>query len=509
MGKTYHLPDRKGRYSSFLKEENSCYNYVWGAQNSPPSGRRGGTRKGDGVVGLSISKFLNFFIFKFTLALSLSIFNFQFSIAQNINPRPGERIFVKGGVAEVAAQNRRGVNLAEMTPDSLFRFMAALDSLRADGIRFNRAETDSIVTALIDRTAPEGDTLDQQELADLIARRKKLTLNSATVRRFMDDPAFIGRYIDGGADTLIPKFAMNDTLSRREKRRLARLDPNAYRHSFVFRDSIKLSPVVALSIPLPGFSQLYNKQAWKIPILYGSVAAGVGVYSWQTREYKPLKREYDRLIALRSGMTESGAAWESYKAEVTGVQSRMIQHNTYRQLALGFAAASYMYFLVDGTLNYPGTATNVKKATTLAMVFPGAGQVYNKTYWKLPIVVGGTAILGYVVNWNNRGYQRFKTAYTQRMDGIDETVDEFDGQYGDSFLINQRDAYRRSRDLCMIFLGLFYIVQVIDAHATAHMTTYDVSDDLTRFEFTPSMDRLYSYQAGSVNTFGFSFSMRF
>jgi hypothetical protein len=166
---------------------------------------------------------------------------------------------------------------------------------------------------------------------------------------------------------------------------------------------------------------------------------------------------------------------------------------------------------MDGTINYPGTATNVKKATTLAMVLPGAGQVYNKTYWKLPIVIGGSAILAYVVNWNNRGYQRFKTAYNYRLDGIDETVDEFEASgWSDKRLANLRDSYRRNRDLSMIFLGLFYIIQVIDAHATAHMQSYDVSDDLARVSFEPSMDRLYSHRVGgAVNTYGFSLTMRF
>jgi hypothetical protein len=431
---------------------------------------------------------------------------------QNINPKPGERIFVRGGVAEVAAQNRAGVNLAAMTPDSLYRFMAALDSVRADGRRFNRAETDSIVTSLIDRTSPAGDSLDEQGLADLLNRRKALTLNSATVRRFMDDPAFIARYIDGGADTLIPKFARIDTLTKREKRRLARLDPNAYRHSAVFRDSMKLSPMVAVSVVVPGFSQLYNRQAWKIPVLYGSVAAGIGLYAWQNKLYKPYKQQYDRMIGYREKVQSvGGAEWEHYKQTMTELQSGMIRHNTYRQLAMGFAALSYMYFLVDGTMNYPGTATNVKKATTLAMVLPGAGQAYNRTYWKLPIVVGGTAILAYVVGWNNRGYQRFKTAYNFRIDDIDATVDEFEAVgWPDSRLENLRDSYRRNRDLSIIFLGLFYIVQVIDAHATAHMKTYDVSDDLTRVTFEPAMDRLYSYRLGGpVNTYGFSLALRF
>jgi hypothetical protein len=432
--------------------------------------------------------------------------------AQNVNPRVGERIFVRGGIAEVSAENKGGINLAEMTPDSLYRFMAALDSIRNDGIRFNRAETDSIVTSLVDRTAPAGDSLDDQGMAELVARRKTLTLNSATVRRFMDDPAFIARYIDGGADTLITRFAAPDTLSKREKRLLARRDPNAYRHSAIFRDSMPLSRMTAISLVVPGFSQLYNEQYWKIPVLYGTVAAGVGVYAWQTKLYKPYRQQYDLLIGQRNSFGEGGSPeYERYKATMSELQSNMIRHNTNRQIALGFAAASYMYFLVDGNLNYEGTVTDVKKATTLAMVFPGAGQVYNKQYWKLPIVVGGFSILGYVVNWNNRSYQRFLTAYNYREDGKDETVDEFVGTaYGPDDMLRYANSSRRNRDLSIIFLGLFYIVQVVDAHASAHMKTYDVSDDLTRVSFTPSMERFYSQRlGGEVNSMGFSLSVRF
>ena len=75
-------------------------------------------------------------------ALSLSTVNFQLSTAQNINPKPGERIAVRGGIAEISAENKARVNLAAMTPDSLYRFMAAVDSLRADGVRFDRTGTD-------------------------------------------------------------------------------------------------------------------------------------------------------------------------------------------------------------------------------------------------------------------------------------------------------------------------------------------------------------------------------
>jgi hypothetical protein len=415
-------------------------------------------------------------------------------------------------VAEVAAENRARVSLAAMTPDSLYRFMAALDSVRADGILFDRRLTDSIVMAHLDKTPPAGDTLDEQGMAELIARRRTLTLNSATVRRFMDDPSFIARYIDGGADTLIPKFARIDTLTKRQKRRLARQDSTAFRHSPIFRDTIRLSRMTLYSIPLPGFSQLYNKQYLKIPILYGTVAAGVGVYAWQTKLYKPYKRQYDAFIG-QNEMLKGGADYERYKTTMIELQSGMIRHNTNRQLAIGFAAASYMYFLVDGALNYAGTATDVKKATTLATVFPGAGQLYNRTYWKIPVVMGGFSVLAYVVNWNNRGYQRFKLAYDQRQDGIDSTVDEFvNTRFTETDLLQQRNAFRRSRDLSIIFLSLFYILQMVDAHATSHMQAYDISDDLSRVNLSlePAMERLYTHRpGGGGNTYGLTMTMRF
>ncbi len=309
-----------------------------------------------------------------TIAVLLSA---AVSSAQNIRPGVGERITITGGIAETAVENKAGVELGAMTPDSLYRYMSAIDSLRGDGIRFNRAETDSLVTSLIDRTSPTGDTLSGEEMAELIALRKTLTLNSSTVRRFLDDRAFTSRYLDGGVDTLLPKLIPPDTLSRRQKRLLARRDTTAYRYNNIFRDSIKLSPMIAISMVVPGFSQFYNEDYWKIPILYGTVAAGVGLFAWQNKQYKPYKRAYDYYYDRR--IDEGSPGYDRYKATMVDLQSNMIRHNTYRQLAIGLAAASYIYFLVDGTLNYSGTVDHVKKATTLATICPGAGQVYNKT----------------------------------------------------------------------------------------------------------------------------------
>jgi hypothetical protein len=446
---------------------------------------------------------------------SFFIFHFSFFIfsaaGQNVTPKDGDRIFVRGGVAEIAVENKGNVRLSLMTPDSLYRYMAGIDSIRNDGIHFDRTKTDSIVTAMIDRTSPTGDSLLEEEVADLVAERKLRPLNSSTVRHFMDDREFLNRYIGGGTDTLIRKLALIDTtgLSKREKRRLMRADTTLYRYNEIFRDSIKLSPMVALSIPVPGFSQFYNEQYWKIPVLYGTVAAGVGLWAWQTKAYKPYRKLYDYhvLRPIQSGQP----GYDQYKNTMTELQGNMIHHNTYRQLAMGFAAASYIYFLMDGTLNYKGYVDDVKKATTLATVCPGAGQIYNQTYWKLPIVIGGAATLIYCIDWNNRGYQRYLRAYTAETDGDDATINEL-AQYnmGASELQNQKNSFRRNRDLCIILTGLFYVIQIIDAHATAHMKTYDVSDDLSNVSVQPYMDNLYSQRAGgNGSVFGMSLNITF
>ena len=192
---------------------------------------------------------------------------------------------------------------------------------------------------------------------------------------------------------------------------------------------------------------------------------------------------------------------------------------------LGLTVASYIYFLGDAAVNYRYDASPVKKATTLATIFPGAGQVYNKSYWKLPFVVGGLATTIYTIDWNNRGYQRFKKAYSLRS-AYDKALeayqkdpennpdpgkskDEFGGRYSAEFLKNLKDNYRRNRDLCIIITAGLYVLQIIDAHVDAHLKSYDISDDLS-VEFTPAVNYVYSPTVGGHRpTFGFNFNLNF
>lgn len=242
-------------------------------------------------------------------------------------------------------------------------------------------------------------------------------------------------------------------------------------------DSMGLSRVCWLSLPLPGFGQIYNKQYWKLGILYPVVGATTTMFVLEHKKYKPLKAQYDQYL-IDNGYFRT--------PKLDEIQTKLIRHNTLQQIYAGLAIASYIYFIGDAAINYStNEVSNIKKATTLSTICPGAGQIYNKSYWRVPIIIGGMASTIYTIDWNNRGYQRFKTAYALRVDyekNPDKypngSADEFRGAYTSTFLKNLKDSYRRNRDLCILLTAGVYILNIIDAHVDAHLKDFDISDDL-------------------------------
>ena len=242
-------------------------------------------------------------------------------------------------------------------------------------------------------------------------------------------------------------------------------------------DSMSLSKVCWLSLPLPGFGQIYNKQYWKLGVLYPVVGGATTMFALEHKKYKPLKAEYDQYLIDYGYMRTP---------ELDKLQTKMIRHNTMQQIYAGVAIAAYIYFIGDAAVNYStNEVSSVKKATTLSTICPGAGQIYNKSYWRVPIVIGGLASTIYTIDWNNRGYQRFKTAYALSVDyekNPDKypngAPDEFRGAYSSTFLKNLKDSYRRNRDMCILLTAGVYILQIIDAHVDAHLKDFDISDDL-------------------------------
>ena len=352
---------------------------------------------------------------------------------------------------------------------------------------------------------------DSIRIARLVDTLKKLTPDSLTtigedVRKQLPDSLRKSIFGNLKRDSLaLDSLAKDTTLSERQRKRLERRENRVP----FFSDSMSFRRVCLTSTVLPGFGQIYNKQYWKLPILYGTVGASLGLCLWSNSKYKPLKTQFDLLTDESLVRTP----------ELNLLQREMIKYNTMRQVFMVSTIASYLYFLGDACLKYSTSeVSHINRATTLSMMCPGAGQIFNKSYWRVPIVVGGFATTIYCIDWNNRGYQRFKKAYRLKTEYDTNpdlypngSPDEFGGRYSTSFLKNLRNSYRRNRDLCIILTAGLYILQIVDAHVDAHLRDYDISKDLT-VSLTPaigySYNRMSPYSGGGA-TLGMNLSLTF
>ncbi|MBF9254369.1 hypothetical protein I2I11_13770 [Pontibacter sp. 172403-2] len=123
------------------------------------------------------------------------------------------------------------------------------------------------------------------------------------------------------------------------------------------------------------------------------------------------------------------------------------------------------------------------KAAFYSAVFPGGGQIYNKSYWKLPIIYGTVAVLGYYLIDNNNKYQDFRLAAIQRADSTDKYVSSpiygINVSRGSQNIRFARDYYRRNRDLTILLSIGFYGLQIAEAYVHAYLKDFDVSEDLS------------------------------
>ena len=368
------------------------------------------------------------------------------------------------------------------------------------------------------RTINQGGLVPIDSVALLRAKAQAAARRDSLYYQFLDSIA-AGEYADYKSVPVATRDSVRKVIAERVKRdsmihskgdsispdgRRIRLNKKGEVRKPFISDSMGLSRVCLLSVPLPGFGQIYNKQYWKLGILYPVVGASVGMFVHENKQYKPLKAQYDQYLIDNGYMRTE---------ELDRIQASLIRHNTMQQIYAGIAIATYIYFIGDAAVNYStNEVSQVKKATTLSTICPGAGQIYNKSYWRVPIVIGGLASTIYTVDWNNRGYKRFKTAYALRVD-YDKNpdkypngaADEFRGQYSATFLKNLKDSYRRNRDLCIILTAGIYLLQIMDAHVDAHLQDYDISDDLS-MNMEPFVGLSYD---GSQPTFGVNMSLKF
>ena len=125
-----------------------------------------------------------------------------------------------------------------------------------------------------------------------------------------------------------------------------------------------------------------------------------------------------------------------------------------------------------------------RKAAILSATLPGLGQIYNKKYWKIPIIYAGLLTSAYYINDNNVQYKLYKDAYLKRLDNNQDN-DDFVGEYSSGDLLILKDFYRRNREVSILCFVGTYIINVLDASVDAHLFDYDISEDIS-LQITPT-----------------------
>ena len=116
-----------------------------------------------------------------------------------------------------------------------------------------------------------------------------------------------------------------------------------------------------------------------------------------------------------------------------------------------------------------------KRAGLYSAIIPGAGQVYTKKYWKVPIIYAGLITSAYYFKQNQDLYDLYKGTYINRLDG--NTADNLD--YNNASLITLTEFYRRNREVSALLFTLTYILNIVDASVSAHLFDYDVTEDIS------------------------------
>ena len=209
------------------------------------------------------------------------------------------------------------------------------------------------------------------------------------------------------------------------------------------KNEIKIGTMAAGSALVIGGCQIYNKDYWKLPIVYGAIGGGIG----------------------------------------TGVYYKIQGRDDIAKYCWIGAGVAYWATMMDGVVNYqPSVYPHAGKATLYSILCPGLGQIYNKEYWKLPIYLGGMAAAVHFYTDFRNNYERYRRIYIEAT----EKGSEYQGPITADQALYYRDVYRRYRDYSILAIGLVYLLQVIDANVFTYMHNFEVDDDLA-VKFTPTV----------------------
>lgn len=133
--------------------------------------------------------------------------------------------------------------------------------------------------------------------------------------------------------------------------------------------------------------------------------------------------------------------------------------------------------IVDSTL-VKSSVHSPRKATIYSSIIPGMGQVYNRKYWKLPLIYGAMGASAYLGIQFTQQVRDTRAAYHLKKDSEGSAVDPYPNYTTDQIL-NDLDDFKKRRDIAFVACGAFYVLNIMDAAVDAHFFNFDVSDDLS------------------------------
>ncbi|MFC2137083.1 DUF5683 domain-containing protein [Bacteroidota bacterium] len=296
---------------------------------------------------------------------------------------------------------------------------------------------------------------------------------------------------------------------------------------------------------LPGLSPIKNKKYWKIPIYYSGYTALTITAINNNNKLKNAEELY--LNTYSNYLPYSYNAINTENENLLEYLDQRNKYKFYRNASIAGIGLLYMINLADGIKPEYEHYHCPLKAGLYSAFLPGLGQIYNQEYWKLPLVYIGIGVFAYFINYNHVEYLKYLQAYLISEDQIEKefAIDYFDNNYngkyhspenqkkidkwnlrkdevfkletfywvkyveerynGDNdFLLEYKDRWKRNRDLNIIGISAFYLVNIIDASVFAHLSDYDVTDDLV-IKIKP---KLSTFSANYLE-YGILFTMNF
>lgn len=279
-------------------------------------------------------------------------------------------------------------------------------------------------------------------------------------------------------------------------------------------DTVKYNPNRALLWALlPGCGQWYNKQHWKTPV-FAATIAGLTALTIATR------LQYNKYNNRYNGVLGNYAVGIDDATELKPLQEKKYKALRRYNFSLNSLIIFYGVNLADAYLNAHiqnervTTKRSPVKAAYRAMVLPGWGQVYNRKYWKIPIVYTGFAAAGTALYLNRKQYLRYRNEYLVRNRPGYYAPNHPDPELAfitdDNILLGRKNVYRRYEEISIIAGTLWYAITILDALIDAHLSDFDVSDDLS-FSVMPYWQPQTTtvFNASATQSGGLTFSVKF